>query len=132
MATLPSRIPDRRRWSCEPTATSVACWRPISVSIIGPGGPSTTVVSTTSDCGSIGRDASTAAFSSSRGKDAVRVSGGDQPTATDAPVFQTLQRTTRAAGGASRATWATASRLSSVPSTPHTIRSKIDDEPAWA
>ena len=58
--------------------------------------------------------------------------GGDQPTATDAPVFQTLQRTTRAVGGASRATWATASRLSSVPSTPQTIRAKIDGEPAWA
>ena len=31
-----------------------------------------------------------------------------------------------------RATWATASRLSSVPSTPHTIRSKIDADPEWA
>src|SRR5207248_4621260 len=122
-ATLPSRIPEMRRWSCDPTATSEASWRPASVSIIGPGGPSTTTVSTAAEAGSSGRTPSTAARSSSCGNDPVRAMAGDQPTATDAPVFHTLTSTTRdspPADSISRPTWATAARLSSVPSTPQT------------
>src|SRR6185437_8602930 len=126
-ATLPSRMPERRRWSCDPTATRVASWRPASVSIIGPGGPSTTTVSTAADAGKSGRTLSAAARSSSCGNDPVRAIVGDQPTATDAPVFHTQTSTTRDSppeASISRPTWATAARLSSVPSTPQTTHRK--------